>query len=197
MFLGFQLPFMQQINGVSVIATQMIQIVNLFNPSLAIYVPIISTTLQNLSTIAAIFALSKFGRRPILLLGNFGLAFLDILLAILFLFSYWKPAITLSIVLFTLFLMIFGFTVGPLVWLYVPEIIPADVVPFATFLNWLACTIGIVITPVLIHAAGSPYPVFFIFGGISMILFVLNYIYVVETRGLTPSEINAKFVKND
>ena len=89
----------------------------------------------------------------------------------------------------------FGFTVGPLVWLYVPEIIPADTVPFATFLNWLACTITIVITPVVTHAVGSPYPVFFLFGGISMILFFLNYIFVVETKGLTPSQINSKFAK--
>ena len=101
----------------------------------------------------------------------------------------------LDIFLLTIFLMVFGFTAGPLVWLYVPEIIPAETVPFATFLNWSASTLTIVITPIITHAVGSPYPVFFIFGGISMILFVLNYIFLVETKGLTPSQINAKFVK--
>lgn len=151
--------------------------------------------LQNLATFTAVFALSKWGRRPLILIGNCGLGTIDVLLGVLFLFSNWRPAITFIIVLFCIFFIIFGFTTGPLVWSYVPEIIPAKIVPFATFLNWTGCTIGIVLTPIVINAVGSPYPIFFMFGGISLILFVFNFLWIVETRGLTTSQINAKFMK--
>ena len=180
-------------SGIGVAATQIVQLVQLFNPELAIYTPVITLSLQNLATLAAVFALSKWGRRPILLIGNCGLGIIDILLGILFLFSDWRPAITFIVVLFTIFFIIFGFTTGPLVWLYVPEIIPAKIVPFATFLNWVGCTIGIVLTPIIINAVGSPYPIFFMFGGLSLILLVFNFLWVVETKGLTASEISAKF----
>ena len=92
-------------------------------------------------------------------------------------------------------MIFYGLTVGPVVWLYVPEIIPAKIVPVATFMNWFGCSICIIITPVITDAVGSPYPVFFIFGGISMILFAFNVNWLVETKGLTISEINKKFKK--
>ena len=184
---------MQQISGIGVVATQISQIVALFNPELAPYVPVIITFLQNLATFGAFFALSKFGRRPILLFGNFSLGFFDLMLGILFYFSEWGPAITIVLIILTVYMMIFGFTTGPLVWAYVPEIITPDVVPYATCLNWIGCSFGIVVTPILTHLVGSPYPVFFIFGSCSLILFIFNAMWLVETKGLTPTEIKLKF----
>jgi len=77
---------MQQIGGIGVVATQIGSIVGKFDPDLANYVPVITLTLQNISTLCAFFALSKFGRRPCLLVGNLGLGIIDLLIGIIFIF---------------------------------------------------------------------------------------------------------------
>lgn len=51
--------------------------------------------------------------------------------------------------------IVYGVTLGPTVWLYVPEIIPAKIVPFATTLNWIGCSIAILILPVLNENVGD------------------------------------------
>lgn len=43
----------------------------------------------------------------------------------------------------------YSLTLGPTVWMYVPEIIPAKFVPFATTLNWLASSMCIIILPIV------------------------------------------------
>lgn len=75
----------------------------------------------------------------------------------------------------------YGATLGPLVWLYVPEIIPAKLVPLATVMNWLGAAICIIASPFIIEAFGSPFPVFFGFAGITLILFLFNYPTLIET----------------
>lgn len=88
-----------------------------------------------------------------------------------------------------LFMIVYGLTIGPAVWLYVPEIIPPKIVPPATFMNWLGVSISVILTPIVIDKVGSPYPVFFFFSGISFVFFMINYALVVETKGLEPSQI--------
>ena len=186
---------MQQLSGTNAIVTEVGQIVSAYAPDLALYAPVIINVVQLIATSFAVFALTKWGRRPLILIGNFSLGIIDLLIGILFIFSDWTPAIDIVMILITLFMISYGITIGPVVWLYVPEIIPAKIVPVATFMNWFGCSICVIITPIIIDVVGSPYPVFFIFGGVSMIFLVFNWMWLVETKGLTVSEINAKFKK--
>ena len=73
--------------------------------------------------------------------------------------------------------IVYGISLGPAVWLYVPEIIPAKIVPFATTLNWIGGAITILINPIVSAAAGG-YTIFFIFGGVTLILFVINTLLI-------------------
>jgi hypothetical protein len=85
---------------------------------------------------------------------------------------------------------------GPVVWLYVPEIIPAKMVPFATMMNWLGCSLCVIFTPIVIGQDGTnktTYPVFFFFGAITMLFLVVNYCFMVETKGLSVRQIAKKF----
>lgn len=49
-----------------------------------------------------------------------------------------------------LFMIIYGMTIGPAVWLYIPEIVPAKVVPPATAMNWLGVSLSVIVTPIVI-----------------------------------------------
>jgi len=48
-----------------------------------------------------------------------------------------------------IYMAIYSTTIGPVVWMYVPEIIPAKIVPFATTLNWLGCSFCLIILPII------------------------------------------------
>lgn len=47
-------------------------------------------------------------------------------------------------------MVIYGMTIGPGVWLYVPEIVPHRIVPAATFMNWLGASLTVILTPIII-----------------------------------------------
>lgn len=60
-------------------------------------------------------------------------------------------------------------------------------------MNWFGCSITVIGTPFVVEAVGSSYPVFFFFGGISLIFAVVNFFLVIETKGLTAAEVSKKF----
>lgn len=84
-------------------------------------------------------------------------------------------------------MVLYGLTIGPIVWLYVPEIVPAKIVPPATAMNWIGCSFCIMVPNFITAAVGSPYTVFFMYGAISLIFFIINYCLLIETKGLTKS----------
>ena len=63
-------------------------------------------------------------------------------------------------------------------------------------MNWLASAICVILTPIVIDAnGGNPYPVFFFYGGVTIALFFVNLIYMVETKGKTLGQIINLFQK--
>lgn len=172
--------------GVNAIVTQVGGIITQYNQDLGDYTPLIINVVQLFSTILTIGLLAKVGRRPVINLGNLGLAICNILIGVVFIFiSSWSASITVIFGLLIIYMIIYGISLGPTVWLYVPEIIPAKIVPFATTLNWIGCSICIIITPILNDSFNADYPVFFLFGAISFIFFIINYFFMVETKGLS------------
>lgn len=170
------------------IITEIGSIVSEFDPNMGIYAPLIANVIQVFATAFSVYALSIFGRRGLILSGNFSLGVLDIIMAVMFLLAYisnWTPGVYVALGCIFIFMISYGITIGPAVWLYVPEIIPSRTVPFATAMNWLGCSICVIATPFIIQAVGSSYPVFFMFGGITLFFFVINLFTIVETKGLT------------
>lgn len=154
---------------------------------MALYSPLFINIIQLIATASSILVLTRFGRRPILLAGNLGVAACSLIVGFFFMAIYFtgEESLVWGAMLFIIIFMIFyGATIGPAVWLYVPEIIPAKVVPPATAMNWLGVSISVMVTPIVIEAANTPYPVFLFFGIISTLFFVMNYFMVVETKGL-------------
>ena len=80
---------MFQFTGITAVVTQANTIVADVIPEIAPYVSVIINAVQLLATVASIAVLSRFGRRPIVLIGNLGLAVIDIMLGIMFILDDW------------------------------------------------------------------------------------------------------------
>ena len=114
------MPFMQQLTGINAIVTQANNIVAVIIPSLAPYVSIIINGVQLIATIASMWSIQTFGRKPINLFGNLGLAIVDIAIGILFVFSGWVGSGYFIFALLIVYMIIYGISIGPSVWMYVP-----------------------------------------------------------------------------
>ena len=57
----------------------------------------------------------------------------------------------------------FSLSIGPVVWLYLPEIVEPSTTGIATMLNWLAAAFVSFAYPVAVELTGSPSLVFFVF----------------------------------
>jgi len=80
----------------------------------------------------------------------------------------------------------------------VPEIIPSKIVPFATMTNWLGASICVVFTPIVIKLNNkNPFPVFFFFGGVTILFYIMNVFLMVETKGKNKVEIAKLFRKEE
>lgn len=173
-------------------------IFNKYNSTLSLYSPLIANVCQLIATCFATCVLSKFGRRVPTLVGNGIISALNLIIAILFLVNAITKDVGVvyaSAAFIILFMIVYALSIGPVVWPYVPELMPAKYVPFASSMNWIAAAICTIATPYILDAVGSPYPVFFFFAGISLLFLLFNMKYLIETKGLTPSQISAKLAK--
>lgn len=161
---------MQQFSGIKIIVAEIGPIIATYNKTLALYFPLFINLVPFICTAFSVLVLARFGRRPIILIGNLGVSLCGFAIGAFF----YQLKVTGSegylygalgwIVVFTIF---FGFTIGPAIWLYVPEIVPARIVPAATCMNWLGVSFCVIATPIIDSLfGGSPYPMFFFFGSI-------------------------------
>jgi hypothetical protein len=185
---------MQQLTGINAVVTQANDIVAAIIPDLAQYVSLICNFLQFIATLCTVAVLTKIGRKPLTLFGNLTLGIIDILIGIFFVFDNFSASGYIIFALLIIYNIVYGISLGPVVWLYVPEIIPAKIVPLATMMNWLGCSISVIFTPIAIKANdGNAFPVFFFFGGITLLFFIFNATAMIETRGLSARQIAKKF----
>lgn len=146
--------------------------------TLTLYSPLIANGAQLIVTCVAAFILSRFGRKKPTLIGNFSLSIINFILAILFLVNYKTGSVEVIYAAFAfiiLFMIGYALSIGPVVWPYVPELMPHKYVPTASCMNWIAAAICVIATPYILDAVGSPFPVFFFFGGILLIFFFINW----------------------
>ena len=76
-------------------------------------------------------------------------------------------------------MLLFGFTLGPIVWLYIPEIVKAKWVPFTTMTNWAGAVITVFLFPVIKDAMGTPLGIFFFLGVWLFAAAVFNHFFLV------------------
>jgi len=212
--LGTSLQMMQQWTGVNFIfyySTPFLQstgaIKNVFLISL------IFNLVNVCSTPLSFYGVEKFGRRPLLIGGAFGMLVCQFIVAIVGVTVGFNkthpdpadstkslanniPAVNAQIAFIAIYIFFFATTWGPGAWIVIGEIFPLPIrsrgVALSTASNWLWNTIIAVITPYMVgeDKGDLKSSVFFVWGGLCTAAFVYAYFLIPETKGLSLEQVD-------
>lgn len=157
------------------------------------------------ATLVAVFWVDRFGRKPLLFIGTWGMLLSLLLLAGAFFKldqvtasdqAQHAPhgAAFLALVGMVVFIGSFAFSLGPVVWTVINEVFPASVrgraVAVATALNWFAAW-AVTQTFLSIVEVTSTSGAFLIFAFFCVVTLVFVRRRVPETKGKTLEEVQA------
>lgn len=137
--------------------------------------------------------------KKILQFGTAGSAISNVVIAVGFWLNVSHPTVALVLILGALlfYMANFNLSLGPIVWLYIPEIVQPSFLPYSTMVNWGCSAFSILMFPIIKEAlpAGNPAPMFLFFAIWSGVSFLANQKYVIETMGKTPRQIKEDFLR--
>ncbi|THU85990.1 general substrate transporter [Dendrothele bispora CBS 962.96] len=158
----------------------------------------INAIIYLLSTLPPWYLVDRWGRRPILLSGA-------VVMAIALCFTgyfihldqpYTPNAVVACVIIFN---AAFGYSWGPIPWLYPPEIMPLTVrakgVSLSTATNWLFNTLVGEVTPYLQEVI--QWRLYIMHGFFCLCSFVLVYFLYPETKGVPLEEMDAVFGESE
>jgi len=210
--LGTSLQMMQQWTGVNFIfyySTPFLQSTGAIgNPFL---ISLIFNLVNVCSTPLSFWTVERFGRRPLLVWGAFGMLICQFLTAIIgdtvgFNHTHTLAdgttrannisAVNAQIAFIAIFIFFFASTWGPGAWIVIGEIFPLPIrsrgVGISTASNWLWNTIIAVITPYMVGPTEGNLRsnVFFVWGGLCTFAFIYAYFLIPETKGLSLEQVD-------
>lgn len=182
---------------------------------------ILLATVNLLFTFVAMFAVDKYGRKPLLIIGGFGMLIGFLIMGFtLFLSDYSQvnaaglPTISstegiISLIGILLFIASFAMSMGPIVWVLLSEIFPNRIrsaaMSVAVAAQWLANYFVSQTFPIVVESDANklvadggtwnnalPY---FIFSGFIVLIILFVWKYIPETKGKTLEEMEAVFAK--
>ncbi|MGW7928200.1 glucose transporter GlcP [Staphylococcus xylosus] len=151
-------------------------------------------TVNVLITIVAIMIIDKIDRKRLLVIGNIGMVASLLIMAVLIWTIGIQSSAWIIVACLTLFIIFFGFTWGPVLWVMLPELFPMRARGAATGVAALVLSIGSLLVAQFFPILTDVLPVeqvFLIFAaiGICALIFVIKYL--PETRGRSLEEIEA------
>jgi MFS family permease len=137
---------------------------------------------QFIAAIYSMTCLTKVKRRPMVLIGNLLMGICSLGMGIVYLFQKSFPnGFWIVVALIFVYMTVHGGTLIPGVWLYVSEIADRDQPKYSSVTNWFMCSVTVVIFPI-VNARYGYAPMFITFGVISIILFIVNFFLMFETK---------------
>ena len=197
-WIGIGLSIFQQFVGINVIfyySSILWQSVG-FSESNSLLITVITGVVNIVTTFIAIATVDKFGRKPLLLLGSIGMTLTLGTLAVVFGQAAINPATgnpsltgssgIIALLAANLYVVFFGFSWGPIVWVLLGEMfnnkIRAAALSVAASIQWIANFIVSTTFPPLLKTfgLGAAYGLYTIAAAISIFFVVL---LVRETKG--------------
>ncbi|CAG9979396.1 unnamed protein product, partial [Clonostachys byssicola] len=147
-----------------------------------------------LSTIPPWYIVDKWGRRIILLTGAIAMAFsLSMISYFIFLDVPWTPNLVVLFVM--IYNAAFGYSWGPIPWLYPPEILPLSIrskgASLSTATNWACNWLVGQMTPILKDLI--QWRLYLIHAFFCVLSFVIVYFIYPETCGVRLEDMNSLF----
>jgi SP family sugar:H+ symporter-like MFS transporter len=204
-WVGIGLSVFQQLVGINVIfyySSLLWQSVG-FSESGSLLITVLTSVVNVMTTLIAIATIDHFGRRPLLAVGSIGMAVTLAVLAAVFgtapVDAHGRPVVSdvagpIALVAANLFVVSFGMSWGPVVWVLLGEMFPNRIrgaaLGLAAAAQWLANFAVSTSFPALKDAGlGVAYGIYAASAVLSL-LFVLRF--VPETKGLSLEEISER-----
>ncbi|KRG08206.1 sugar porter family MFS transporter [Staphylococcus sp. NAM3COL9] len=146
-------------------------------------------------TIVAINIIDKIDRKRLLIIGNIGMVASLLIMAILIWSIGIQSSAWIIVACLTLFIIFFGFTWGPVLWVMLPELFPMRARGAATGMAALVLSIGSLLVAQFFPLLTDVLPVeqvFLIFAAIGIVALIFVIKYLPETRGRSLEEIEAE-----
>jgi len=206
---GCLLQGLQQLTGINFIfyyGTKYFENSGIKNPFV---ITMITSSVNTLSTLPGLWAIDKWGRRPLLFWGAIGMATSQFLVAVLgttttgqnpdgSTFAKNLPAQKASIAFVCTYIFFFASTWGPIAWVVTGEIFPlkvrAKALSMTTATNWLLNWAIAYSTPHLVDFgpgnANLQSKIFFIWFACCFGCIAFVYFLIYETKGLTLEQVD-------
>jgi sugar porter (SP) family MFS transporter len=208
-WVGLGLSVFQQFVGINVIfyySNVLWQAVGFSADESAVYT-VITSVINVLTTLIAIALIDKIGRKPLLLIGSAGMAATLATMAVIFANATVNPDGTpslpgasgvIALIAANLFVVAFGMSWGPVVWVLLGEMFPnrirAAALGLAAAGQWAANWAITVTFPELRNNLGLAYG-FYALCAVLSFLFVTKW--VRETKGVSLEDMHAEVLQVD
>jgi sugar porter (SP) family MFS transporter len=205
-WVGLGLSVFQQFVGINVIfyySNVLWQAVGFSADKSAIYT-VITSVINVATTLIAIALIDKIGRKPLLLIGSSGMAVTLITMSVIFanatLGADGKPVLNgasgvIALIAANLFVVAFGMSWGPVVWVLLGEMFPnrirAAALGLAAAGQWAANWLITVTFPGLRDHLGIAYG---FYGLCAVLSGVFVWRWVMETKGVTLEDMHGEII---
>jgi SP family xylose:H+ symportor-like MFS transporter len=182
-FIALHLALLQQFVGINAVVGYGGDIAGSAIPSLKSIFPMLINLEQVLTSLIVSYLLSRIGRKTILQIGTiFGAISTGIIGVGFFIHDSNTDVGNVFILLgLVIFMANFGLSLGPVVWLYIPEIVQPSIVPFSTGVNWAGAALVMLLFPIITEILPNKNPgyLFFFFSAWCVASFLINAKYTI------------------
>ncbi|EXK43531.1 hypothetical protein FOXG_04626 [Fusarium oxysporum f. sp. lycopersici 4287] len=209
-FTGMAIQALQQLSGVNFVfyyGTKYFQNSGISN---GFVISMITSAINVASTIPGMYAIDRWGRRPLLLWGGVGMCVSQLIVAVCGTLSTGQDSETgqifvknlsgqkAAITFVCIYIFFFASTWGPLAWVVNGEIFPlkarAKGISMSVATNWLFNFAIAYSTPYLVNFgdgyANLQSKIFFVWFGACFLCIAFVYFFIYETKGLSLEEVD-------
>ncbi len=183
---------------------------------------VLLATVNLVFTFIAMFTVDKLGRKPLLIIGGFGMLIGFLMIGFTLYFSDYTsinsaglPALSpsegiISLIGILIFIAAFAMSMGPVVWVILSEIFPNKIrsiaMSIAVAAQWLANYFVSQTFPMVVESHANKLKLdggtwnnalpYFLFSGFIIIIIVFVWKFIPETKGKTLEEMETLFENN-
>lgn len=145
-----------------------------------------------LFTLVSFWVIDKYGRKPLYIVGSFGMTAALISLVVAVLMDKFHGALVLALIL--TYIAFFASCIGPVFWTLVPEIFPNDMrglaMTFPVLTQWIANALVVLLFPLAFHVIGRAVTFGFL-GVMALGQGIFTWLLVPETRNKSLEEMES------
>lgn len=192
MWVGFGLAVFVQISGINTIIDYAPIILKTagWKIDVALFSTFVIGFVNLVFTLVSLWAIDRYGRRPLYIIGSAGMTLMLLGLTIANLIGRFEGPVVLGFIL--TYIAFFAACIGPVFWTLVAEIFPNRIrgtaMSVPVFTQWIANALVVMFFPwMLAHAGG-----FVTFGFLSLMAFLMmlfTIFYIPETKGRSLEDI--------